>query len=50
MQELEAMKLKITDYGLDRKLSSRIDTYNSVLVDYVNKYQPRIFVHTRRFL
>ena len=50
MQELEAMKLKITNYGLDRELSSRIDTYNSVLVNYVNNYQTRIFVHTRRFL
>ena len=50
MQELEAMKLKITDYGIDKELSSRIDTYNSVLIDYVNKYQTRTFVHTRRFL
>ncbi len=50
MQELEAMKLKITDYGLDRELSYRIDTYNSVLINYVNNYQTRVFVHTRRFL
>ncbi len=50
MQELEAMKLKITDYGLDRELSYRIETYNSVLINYVNNYQTRVFVHTRRFL
>lgn len=50
MQELEAMKLKIMDYGTDKELSSRIDAYNSVLIDYVNKYQTCIFVHSRRFL
>lgn len=50
MLELEAMKLKITDYGLDKELSYRIDTYNSVLINYVNNYQTRVFVHTRRFL
>ena len=50
MQELEEMKLKITDYGTDKELSSRIDAYNSILIDYVSKYQTRIFVHTRRFL
>lgn len=50
MQELEDMNLKITDYGTDNELSQRIDTYYSVLTDYVTKYQNRVFVHTRRFL
>lgn len=50
MLELEEMKLKITDYGADKELASRIDAYNSVLIDYVTKYQTRVFVHTRRFL
>ena len=50
MQELEEMKLKITDYGADKELASKIDTYYSVLIDYVTKYQTQVFVHTRRFL
>ena len=50
MQELENMNLKITDYGMDKELSQLIDTYYSILTDYVNKYQNRVFVHTRRFL
>lgn len=50
MQELEAMKLKVIDYGQDEELASKIDSYYSVLTDYVTKYQTGVFVHTRRFL
>ncbi len=50
MQELENMNLKINDYGKNTELCNLIDSYYSVLTDYVTKYQTRVFVHTRRFL
>ena len=50
MQELESMNLKINDYGKNTELCNLIDSYYSVLTDYVTKYQTRVFVHTRRFL
>lgn len=50
MQELEEMGLRITDYGKDSVLNKLIDEYYEVLIDYVNKYNNRIFVHTRSFL
>ncbi len=50
IDELTEMKLKIIDYGEDDELCKKIDDYFSVLVDYVSKYQSRVFVHTRRFL
>lgn len=37
-RNLEAMKLKIVDYGIDKELYSRINTYNSILVDNVNNF------------
>lgn len=50
MQELENMNLKINDYGKNTELCNLIDSYYSVLTDYITKYQTRVFVHTRRFL
>ena len=50
MEELQEMNLKIVDYGTDNVLARKINEYNSVLTDYVTKYQTRVFVHTRRFL
>ena len=50
IQELEEMRLKVNDYGKDNTLQKLIDEYYAVLVDYVQKYQNRVFVHTRRFL
>lgn len=46
MQELESMNLKINDYGKNTELCNLIDSYYSVLTDYVTKYQTRVFVHT----
>lgn len=50
MEELREMNLKIMDYGYNEELRQKIDSYYSVLSDYVAKYQTRVFVHTRRFL
>lgn len=50
MQELEEIGLKIINYEKDSNLNDLIESYNSVLTDYVMKYQNRVFVHTRKFL
>ena len=50
LEELREMNLKIIDYGEDKELSSKIDSYYSIMKDYVAKYNLRVFVHTRRFL
>lgn len=50
LEELREMNLKIIDYGEDKELSSKIDSYYSIMKDYIAKYNLRVFVHTRRFL
>ena len=50
LEELREMNLKIIDYGEDKELSGKIDSYYSIMKDYIAKYNLRVFVHTRRFL
>ena len=44
------LKLKIEDFGKDKKLNNLIRTYDRLMIDYINKNRYPYFVHTRRFI
>lgn len=59
MEELSLMKLKIEDYGADKKLKKLIRSYYEFLRDYTNKIQLQMspetrdqfnFIQTRKFI
>lgn len=45
---LRELKLKINDFGEDKKLSSLIRAYDTLAVDYINKNNYPWSIHTRR--
>jgi len=46
----DSLKLLIEDYGKDPKLSTNIDSYYSLLDDYVKRNGLQLFIQTRNFL
>jgi len=41
------LKLKIEDYSNDSELHLKIRSYNDFLIDYINRHDTRIFLHSR---
>jgi membrane-bound ClpP family serine protease len=44
------LKLRIEDFGKDKKLSNLIRTYYKLIVDYIRKYSANFFFHTRYYV
>ncbi|WP_461257978.1 SDH family Clp fold serine proteinase [Treponema sp. R80B11-R83G3] len=47
---LEELKLIITDFGKDEKLTNYLRAYHRLVDDYASKNQLNVFVHTRSFI
>jgi len=47
---LEELKLVITDFGKDEKLTNYLRAYHRLVDDYASKNQLNVFVHTRSFI
>jgi len=47
---LEELKLIITDFGKDEKLTNYLRAYHRLVVDFTSKNQLPVFVHTRSFI
>lgn len=47
---LEELKLIITDFGKDEKLTNYLRAYHRLVVDFTSKNQLNVFVHTRSFI
>jgi hypothetical protein len=41
------LKLKIEDYSDDSELRFKIRSYNDFLIDYINRHDTRVFLHSR---
>jgi len=49
-EELRKLKLLIDDIDENKELYSKVMKYHELLLDYVQKYDLSVFIHTRRFL
>jgi len=41
------LKLKIEDYSNDSELRFKIRSYNDFLIDYINRHDTSVFLHSR---
>lgn len=46
----DKLKLKIKDFGEDKDLKSRIRNYHDLMIDFVQRNNINIFIHTRNFI